>query len=360
MIKASEMPLYKQYNLYLVVDGTVPMGSGLSSSSALVCSSLLTTCRAFNIHNKISKEELAQLAADSERYGMNVQIGGMDQAISFLGEINQAQYITFEPKLDHQAIGLPIGISFVVAHTLVGAHKNESAAHNYNRRVIECRLATALLAKALLNGTVLTEYHTLHWLQADELNESLENMIQYCNRYLIRDSYDLEHVAAELGLASVDEQKKRFFGNIELAHEKDFKLRQRALHVFSEAKRVLDAVKLCSETNLDSDQTAIEFGKLMNQSHFSCRDLFECSCKELNELTEYSRSVNGCLGSRLTGAGWGGCCVSLVKDSSVQEFIEFIWNKYYKDNPNTKDLNRNEYLFASHPASGAAIYEPNK
>jgi galactokinase len=70
--------------------------------------------------------------------------------------------------------------------------------------------------------------------------------------------------------------------------------------------------------------------------------------------------VNGCLGSRLTGAGWGGCCVSLVKDSSVQEFIEFIWNKYYKDNPNTKDLNRNEYLFASHPASGAAIYEPNK
>jgi N-acetylgalactosamine kinase len=340
--------------LNFVIDGTVPMGSGLSSSSALVCAATLTTCRALNVHESVTRQQLGQLAADAERFGMSVQIGGMDQAISFLGEKNHAQYITFEPKLDNKKVTLPDGVSFVVAHTLVGAHKNESAAHNYNRRVIECRLATAILSKHLLNET-LSGYQTLHWLQEDKLHESLENMIEYTKKYLTRDSYDLEHVTSELNIDEA-ELKRRYYGSITLATEKDFKLRQRALHVFSESKRVLDAVKLSSHHDESSAQ---KFGDLMNESHYSCRDLFECSCAELEQLTGAARQVDGCLGSRLTGAGWGGCCVSLVRNDAVSKFTDTIWNKYYESMENKESIVRSEVLFASQPASGAAVYEPS-
>lgn len=351
-------------HIYLMVSGTVPMGSGLSSSSALVCSCTLATCALFGANDRITKQEFGQLAADSERFGMNVQIGGMDQAISFLGEKNRAQYITFEPVLNHQSVTLPSHVSFVVSNTLVGAHKNESAAHNYNRRVIECRLATALLAKHLLK-TVLSEYHTLHWLQENLSptdDSSLSAMIGYCQQHLTSDEYSLQDVANELNLGSVDEVRERYFGSIVLANEQCFKLRQRSVHVFSEAKRVLDAVSLLSNLETASDETqataAQQFGQLMNESHQSCKDLFECSCTELDELTSFARSRNGCLGSRLTGAGWGGCCVSLVRHSDLRQFLDDVWQFYYEgDRGHASDVIREQVLFSSSPSSGAVIIQ---
>ena len=100
----------------------------------------------------------------------------------------------------------------------------------------------------------------------------------------------------------------------------------------------------------------------MNESHESCRDLYECSSDQLEELTKLCRD-NGAIGSRLTGAGWGGCCVSLVKKENVKEFLNKIQEGYYlkEREPGyqlwiTDDLDR--YLFATEPARGACVLDP--
>ena len=100
---------------------------------------------------------------------------------------------------------------------------------------------------------------------------------------------------------------------------------------------------------------------LMNESHYSCRDKYECSSNELDELTELCRK-SGALGSRLTGAGWGGCCVSLVKSDDLESFINKVYSYYEKVRERgeelwiTDDLER--YLFATQPAQGASVIDP--
>lgn len=89
----------------------------------------------------------------------------------------------------------------------------------------------------------------------------------------------------------------------------------------------------------------------MNESHKSCSDLFDCSCPELDELTALARA-SGAYGSRLTGAGWGGCTVSLVSEGKVEEFKERLQEGY----PGYRRLTKgklNEVVFATKPSSGA-------
>ena len=74
-----------------------------------------------------------------------------------------------------------------------------------------------------------------------------------------------------------------------------------------------------------------KFGELLNQSHYSLRDLYEVTGKELDALTKYSRAFDGCIGSRMTGAGFGGCTISLVKSDKVDEFIKFVNENYAKE-----------------------------
>ena len=90
----------------------------------------------------------------------------------------------------------------------------------------------------------------------------------------------------------------------------------------------------------------------MNESHLSCDMLYDCSSIELNELTKMARDA-GALGSRLTGAGWGGCCVSLVRKSELETFISKVMDYYTQERASgetlwvTDDLNR--YIFATNP-----------
>lgn len=97
----------------------------------------------------------------------------------------------------------------------------------------------------------------------------------------------------------------------------------------------------------------------MNNSHNSCRDLYDCSSEELEKLTGICKKL-GAFGSRLTGAGWGGCCVSLVKESESEKFCQDIMSQFYLNKQNqlaiTDDLNM--YVFASYPGSGATILDP--
>ncbi|KAL9657834.1 hypothetical protein ABK040_013170 [Willaertia magna] len=350
----------KHFKIYLLVDGTVPSGSGLSSSSALVCSSSVCCLKAFQLENLFTKHELAKYTAQSERL-IGLQSGGMDQAISFLGKENAAQYIQFKPFIQNTNVKLPEGVTFVVSHSLVSSVKAETAAFNYNRRVAECRLGCAILYLKILKKELNTPL-TLYNLQQD-MGKSLLELEKLVESYLTKDSYNLNEILKEELTYFKDEQELRdvLLKNIKLVNENDLKLKQRCLHVFSEARRVIEFEEICrkfdskEEENLSNETVICQLGKLMNESHFSCRDLYECSSPELEILTEICRSSNGCLGSRLTGAGWGGCSVSLVRDENLNEFLENVYFKYYEQRKdNFKE--RKDVLFPTKPCEGANIY----
>ncbi|ONK63697.1 uncharacterized protein A4U43_C07F17950 [Asparagus officinalis] len=97
----------------------------------------------------------------------------------------------------------------------------------------------------------------------------------------------------------------------------------------------------------------------MNDSHYSYNVLYECSCPELEELVKVCRD-NGALGVRLTGAGWGGCAVALVKESIVPQFILNLKESFYQSMIGKGIINKNDlhlYVFVSKPSSGAAIFK---
>eukprot|EP01080_Neovahlkampfia_damariscottae_P012611 gene12611-6516_t len=292
---------YKIYDIkgtiQLLVDGKVPRGSGLSSSSALVCSSMIMTTFMFNI--KLSKYEIANLAAKSERFA-GVEGGGMDQAISIMGEKGVAKYVKFDP-LEAFSVEIPKNVSFVISNSLVVSNKKDSAEKNYNMRVIECRLGSAIIGyKLKCKGWERPK--TLFKLQQN-LNKSLSEMIEICNKILSKETYNIEQISKELNLKKEDLLENYFkstSGNLIKIDLNEFKLLDRCVHIFSESKRVNEFIKYSKENDVK------KLGDLMNQSHFSLKDKYEASCDGLEKLTEICRKSNA-LGSRLTGAGWGGC-----------------------------------------------------
>lgn len=101
-------------------------------------------------------------------------------------------------------------------------------------------------------------------------------------------------------------------------------LLDRAKHVVLENARVLESVEALTNNDLQ------HFGKLMNASHDSLRDLYEVSCMELDVLVEEARRIEGTLGSRMTGAGFGGCTVSLVHEDAVDDFVKQVGEAYQR------------------------------
>jgi len=133
---------------------------------------------------------------------------------------------------------------------------------------------------------------------------------------------------------------------------------RRSVHVFNEASRVIKFKEIC-EQEINADEKAKRIGELMNESHASCREFYDCSSEELEKLIGIKIKL-GAIGSRLTGAGWGGCCVSLVKEAESEKFIQEVMNQFYLKKENklaiTDDLDM--YIFASYPASGARVLDP--
>ncbi|CAH1169716.1 unnamed protein product [Phaedon cochleariae] len=326
----------------IVVSGTVPQSAGLSSSSALVSAAALATSHTHEF--SMSKEKIANLCAECERY-IGTQGGGMDQAIAFLATEGCAKLIEFAPLRSTDVV-LPSGAVFVIAHSLTKL--NKAATADFNCRVVECRLAAQIMAQKLV--LPWSEIKTLGQLQ-QALSLDLDAMIILVKEALRERPYSKEEVVAELRTTSdmLDETSL----TLNTRHIESFKLRQRALHVFQEALRVKKFVEACSNCSSSNSLKTLEtLGRLMTYSHVSLRDLYECSHPQLDSLVDMSKEYT--LGTRLTGAGWGGCVVSLLLPERVEEYVEFLKREFYKGLGVVDGFA--EILFSTSPQGGACIY----
>ncbi|KAJ7472672.1 Galactokinase [Mycena latifolia] len=350
----------------LLVTGSVPAGSGLSSSAAMVVASTLTFLaingKLEDSAEKITKGELVKMSMENEKR----------VAASVMSVPSSVLYITFYPSLTASPTPLPGGAVLVCAHSLK---------KGYNLRVVETLVGARVLARALGVSVGAREKITFREVvgrltsEADvgpggtgmdvaALMDVLAKMAEAVEQLKPPGSTDaefgatMEEMVAMSGLAPEEfHEVYMSWVEVEATH---FKLYKRARHVCSEALRVLQFRKLCLDTAeagaVDGNLAALpELGRLMNESQTSCADDFECSCEELDQLTQLARDA-GAYGSRLTGAGWGGCTVSLVPESQVDSFIKKVSETY----PPYKGLEGealSEVIFATRPSSGACVYK---
>lgn len=342
----------------ILVTSNLPPSSGLSSSSAFVVGSFLTTAYANQSEtNPVpTRQQIAQLTTKAEHYIGTIG-GGMDQTIACLGEQGVARYITFEP-IATIPVAIPDNCVLVVANTLREAEKAQEGKYHFNKRVVECTLASMYISKSL-------GYND--WAKVRTLSEAKQVASEVLDRDM--DLVGMESLVEEKCKEDIYTKRglEKFFGlNLEstfrssneaiydiLQRSDSFKLKQRALHVYSEAARVIKFRDLCNDNQRTRVRTTTELvrtlGQLMNESHDSCNELYECSCDELNDLVSFNREA-GALGCRLTGAGWGGCTISLIVKGNEDAFLEKL-EDYYK----AKHLSFDEAVFVSEPSTGARI-----
>ena len=304
------------------VGGTIPESSGLSSSSALVVASALAFLKVNGI--QIDRSPLADILAHAERY-VGSEGGGMDQAVSLLAEPGKALRIDFFP-LRTKVVDLPKGITFVVCNSLIRAPKSETVSYAYNWRVIECRLAGALLSKSVSTETGKSVRAVrLADVSAERLGIDPKHLEAIALRGIGERPLSITEIARRLG-ESVETVERNYCrlrdGSTLKEPPEGFKVWNRYRHVVSEAARVDAAERAFGDGTVD------EIGALMNQSHTSCRDDYEVSCPELEALISISRR-HGAVGARLTGAGFGGCTVNAVPSEIVGDFIRGVIEEYY-------------------------------
>ncbi|CAL8100391.1 unnamed protein product [Calicophoron daubneyi] len=307
--------------------------AGLSSSSAMVVASAIAIMRASGL--QIRPRELAVLCADCERY-IGTQSGGMDQAASLLGHANYAILIEFtRPMVTVHPVRLPSDAVFVVAHS--GVNSRKAATSMYNERVSECRLAAKVLSLEAPT-TVSTQVGRPMVLcdaqrawnipKPGGMVEQKPGAPSIVTKYLKSGVTTRENLLS--GLLNKDEIDHCLAPTVKTMD--NFRLRDRAEHVYSEAERVWEFYELCQSRSPAAGDTdgslLLRLGELMDASQKSCRDLYNCSCPELDELVRVCKSA-GALGSRLTGAGWGGCTVSLVPKSILPEFLKKVRENFY-------------------------------
>jgi N-acetylgalactosamine kinase len=212
---------FSRKGFMVAVSGNIPPASGLSSSSALVCSSALATAFLFNL--PLNKQLLATLAASSEHFIGTIG-GGMDQAIAFLAKKGCAQFIEFNP-VRATPIQLPNDAVFVIANSLSEA--NKAATSDFNQRVVECKIATKLLAK--MTDRPWKEVNKLGQLQSEVLDIELEELEALIKKTLTKEIYHRDELMQIFHLSSAEFEEQLLTPNTR--HAKEFKLRQRALHV---------------------------------------------------------------------------------------------------------------------------------
>jgi galactokinase len=249
--------------------GNLPIGAGLSSSASIEVLTAFAMSSMFSA--EATNQQLALIGKKVENEFIGVNCGIMDQFAVAMGKKDKAILLNCD-TLDYEYLPFEIG-DYVLA--IINSNKQRKLADSkYNERFAECRKALSLLEKELpVNHLCEINFHSFE-----------------AHRHLINDPV----------------------------------LEKRALHVISENFRVGEAKDALKAGEL------VTFGKLMYASHQSLKEWYEVSGKELDTIVDFCKSYQDCIGARMTGAGFGGCAIALVKKNSFDDFESQI-KVYYKN-----------------------------
>ncbi len=277
---------HKLHGANLLVHGEVPIGAGLSSSAAVEVASALALMSMED--SQLPLPEVAQLCRQAENSFVGARVGIMDQFVSCMGKGGHALVLDCR-SLEFQLVPIPAGIRLVVCNTMV---KHDLASGAYNTRREEC-----------------------------------EEGVRYFQKWspTIR---ALRDVSAELLEQHV--------------HELPATIAKRSTHVVRENQRTLDAAHAFTAGDLDRTK------KLMRDSHASLRDLYEVSCRELDIMVDAAEGLPGYCGGRMTGGGFGGCTVNLVREEHADHFAQGIAERYRQ----STGINPDVYLCTAEDGAG--------
>ena len=250
----------------LYYDCTVPFGSGLSSSAAIEVATAVALYEYAGV--AYDKVEVALLAQKAENLYAGVNCGIMDQFASAMGKKNCAVLLDCS-TLEYEYVPLELGDYCLVVANCNKPHNLVESKYNVRRQEVETALKAVQTVKPVKNLAELTP----------------------------KDFAEVRYL-----LSGVVEK--------------------RAEHVVMECDRVRKAVEALKAGDL------AELGRLLNESHYSLCELYEVTGKELDTLSGLARKEADCLGSRMIGAGFGGCTISIVKKTAVDGFIRRVGAAY--------------------------------
>lgn len=256
--------LHSGYNLSgldMLFTGNLPVGAGLSSSASIEVLTAFALNDLFQLNISLTDQVLLSRKVENEFMGVNCGI--MDQFAVAFGKKDKAILLNCD-TLEYEYLPFETGpCRLVIINT---NKKRELAGSKYNERFAECGAALKLLRKELHPATLC----------------SISPADFELNRHLIADPI----------------------------------LQKRALHAITENARVNDAALALQTGDMEV------FGKLMYASHQSLKDLYEVTGAELDTIVEFCREYKGCIGARMTGAGFGGCAIALVSSQHIDDFSE--------------------------------------
>ncbi|MDF2882729.1 MAG: galactokinase [Clostridiaceae bacterium] len=259
---------YKVSGMDILVSGNIPNGAGLSSSASLEVLMAVIIDNLFN-EEKLDRVQLVQLCQKAENTFVGVNCGIMDQFAIGMGRKNKAILLDCN-TLNYSYCNVDLKDNcIVVLNTNKRRALNES---KYNERRAECEEALKILQTQ-------KKINALCELTVEEFNK-MEHLIEKHN------------------------------------------VRKRAKHAVYENERTKEAYKYLNEGEIE------KFGQLLIESHNSLRDLYEVSGKELDTIVSESLKAKGCLGARMTGAGFGGCGLAIVKKAEVNNFMNTVRENY--------------------------------
>lgn len=249
--------------------GEIPNGAGLSSSASIELATSVLLKSLFDLN--VDMLDMVKMSQEAENKFVGVNCGIMDQFAIGMGKKSKAVLLDCN-TLNYEYAPVELGdASIVIANT---NSKRKLADSKYNERRTECERALSQLQKRL-------DVKSLGEISIEEFE---------ANKNLIKNEID----------------------------------RKRAKHAVYENQRTLMAFESLKGGDIK------RFGELMNESHISLRDDYEVTGAALDTLVELAWETEGTIGSRMTGAGFGGCTVSIVKNENIEEFIKNIGEKYKK------------------------------
>jgi galactokinase len=252
----------------LVIDGQVPIGSGLSSSAAIEVTTALALTSLGGV--TIRMLEVARLCQRAENTYTGARCGIMDQFVSCFGRRDQALMLDCR-SLEATYLQLPPNVRLVICNTMV---RHELANGEYNERRASCERVVETLRRFIPSIRALRDL-------------TMEDLKQY----------------------------RTFISDV------DFR---RSRHVLAENTRVIDAKQALQRMDL------AHFGQLIYESHDSLDRDYEVTCKELNIMVDLARNLEGVCGARMTGGGFGGCTINLVESKMVSKFQASVAREYEK------------------------------